>query len=414
MSDMGEYASLKIGGYDYLSCKNSFGDLLLLFTEDDLKINAQTLDGEEYKTFCFSTTIERAEKCLDCLGHTLNRAREDFERDRADKIELAQYENDALYEFELKEYYNFESWLAAARKYAWLISNDRYDRKARNYPLIEKARTQNQLVSESVVLESLPFGEGFFGLSYSNIDVWNIFRAILGAFDSKAQIELDYTNLFYGGWCNEIPEPEDYLAPKTIILTEGKYDAEVISNSIKILYPYMAKFYSFINFSDYKVQGSTNFLTHYFKAFIASGIQNRVIALYDNDSAGLAELVDLEKMVLPDNFRAMHLPDLKLASDYPTLGPNGKENMNINGRACSIEMFLGQDVLSENGEFIPIQWKGFIEKTQTYQGEILHKGHIQEEFSKKVAKVFHNDVIDESQWIEMRTLLTAIFGIFTE
>lgn len=83
---MGEYVSIKIGAYDYLSCKNSFGDLLLFFTEDDLIIDVEMLDGEEYKTYCFSTTVEKAKKCLDCLGHTLSRARADFECDKADKI----------------------------------------------------------------------------------------------------------------------------------------------------------------------------------------------------------------------------------------------------------------------------------------------------------------------------------------
>lgn len=411
---MGEYVSLKIGAYDYLSCKNSFGDLLLFFTEDDLIIDVEMLDGEEYKTYCFSTTVEKAKKCLDCLGHTLSRARAGFECDKADKIEFAQYENETSYEIESRKHFTFENWLTAARKFAWLLSNDKYDEEAYNYPLIEKERTQNQTISERIVLESLPFGEDFFGLNYSNIDVWSIFRAILDAFDPETQIKLDYSNLFYGGWCNEIPEPEDYSVPQTIILTEGKYDAEVISSSIKILYPYMAKFYSFINFSDYKVQGSTNFLTHYFKVFIASGIQNRVIALYDNDSAGLSELVDLEKMVLPNNFRVMHLPDLELANDYPTLGPSGKENMNINGKACSIELFLGQDVLSDNGEFTPIQWKGFIEKVQSYQGEIMRKGYVQEKFREKLTKTLHDDIINESQWIEMKKLLTAIFSVFED
>ena len=85
---MGEYVSLKIGAYDYLSCKNSFGDLLLFFTEDDLIIDVEMLDGEEYKTYCFSTTVEKAKKCLDCLGHTLSRARAGFECDKADKLEF--------------------------------------------------------------------------------------------------------------------------------------------------------------------------------------------------------------------------------------------------------------------------------------------------------------------------------------
>lgn len=411
---MGEYISLEIGGYSYLTRKNSFGDLLLFFTEKDLKIDSEMLDGEEYKTFCFSTTVEKAIKCLDCLGHSMSKAKEDFERDKSDKIEFAQYVDDRAYEMELNEQYNFENWVSAAQKYALLLSSDRYDWKANSYTLLEKARHQAQTISEKIVLESLPFGESFFGLDCSNVNAWNIFRAILEIFEPRTLIKLDYSNLFYGGWCNEFPEPEDYSVAKTIILTEGKYDAEIISNSIRILYPYMTKFYSFINFSDYKVQGSTSFLTHYFKAFIASGIQNRIIALYDNDSAGLAELIDLEKMVFPDNFRAMHLPDIELTSDYPTLGPNGNENMNINGKACSIEMFLGQDILRENGEFIPVHWRGFVEKTKTYQGEIMNKGRVQEKFDKKVAKALADGTIDEAQWKEMNVLLNTIFSAFLE
>jgi hypothetical protein len=36
--------------------------------------------------------------------------------------------------------------------------------------------------------------------------------------------------------------------------------------------------------------------------------------------------------------------------------------MNVNGLACSIEMYFGVDVLTRNNELIPIQWKGFEEK----------------------------------------------------
>jgi len=41
----------------------------------------------------------------------------------------------------------------------------------------------------------------------------------------------------------------------------------------------------------------------------------------------------------------IHLPEIDIADNYPILGPNGKEYMNINGIVCEIEMFLGKDVL---------------------------------------------------------------------
>ena len=179
---------------------------------------------------------------------------------------------------------------------------------------------------------------------------WDVFRIILEAFKSEDIITLDYTNLFEGGWCDEVPEEKEYLVSKTVILTEGSTDARVISEAMKLLYPHMVKFYSFIDFSTYVVQGSTNYLTHYLKAFIAAGIRNRIIALYDNDSAGLSEIKVLKNIPIPSNVRIMHLPDLEMCLHYPTIGPGGSSIDNINGRACSIEMFLGKDILKKSGE----------------------------------------------------------------
>ena len=54
--------------------------------------------------------------------------------------------------------------------------------------------------------------------------------------------------IFEGGWCDEVPEEKEYLVSKTVILTEGSTDARVISEAMKLLYPHMVKFYSFIDF----------------------------------------------------------------------------------------------------------------------------------------------------------------------
>ena len=105
--------------------------------------------------------------------------------------------------------------------------------------------------------------------------------------------------------------------------------AFLISEAMKLLYPHMVKFYSFIDFSTYVVQGSTNYLTHYLKAFIAAGIRNRIIALYDNDSAGLSEIKVLKNIPIPSNVRIMHLPDLEMCLHYPTIGPGGSSIDNI-------------------------------------------------------------------------------------
>ena len=147
------------------------------------------------------------------------------------------------------------------------------------------------------------------------------------------------------------------------------------------------------------------------KAFVAAGIENRIIALYDNDSAGLAEIKNLEKMTFPDNVRIMHLPDLDCCVEYPTIGPSGNSNENINGRAGSIEMYVGKDILCNNGEYIPIRWKSYVDKVEAYQGEIISKSEVLKKFEEKAKKALKDGLILE-EWNELDILLNAIFSAF--
>lgn len=420
---MGTYVSIRIGNFDFLSYKNSFGALLFPFSQGNLTIEESVdEDGEIYTKRYFTLRIDYLKKILDSFGYSIKQSKIEFEKLKKEKLEFIQYcleDGDGntyglSYE-DVSKNFTYGNWRKAVLKYAKILAKDKYCSTCNDYKKLNRERSKVKNIAEKFVIESLPFGEGYWGFEDVDFESWTIFRVILDAFPNNDEIILDYTDLYESGWCNDIPDDDDYNVPKTIILTEGKYDAEVLCKSIGLLYPYMSKFYSFINFSEYKVQGSTNFLTHYLKAFIASGIQNRIIALYDNDSAGLAEIIELKKINIPSNFKIIPLPDIELANNYPTIGPNGEEYMNINGRACSIELFLGKDVLSEDGKYIPVHWKGYIDKTGTYQGEVLKKNKIQEAFARKYSYAIESDnyTIDSEQWTEMRQLLECIFSAFS-
>lgn len=413
---MGEMVSISIGSYDFLSYKNTFGDLLTPFCMADLHIEPDTIDGEKITKRYFSTTVKKVKICLDVLGYTLEVSKKTFEKCKQGKVEFAsEYPRTGDFSSEkLKIDFTYKNWCKTAQYFARILSNDHFQIQNCKYIDLERQRLLPHTLTEQIVLSSLPYGgETFFGID-CEFASWEIFRVLLDAFDDDQQIILDYTNLYEGGWCSEIPEQEIWDVPKTIILTEGKYDAAVISQAMDILYPYMSKFYSLMDFSLANVQGSANFLTHYLKAFIGAKIQNRIIALYDNDAAGLSEIMSLDLITIPTNVRVLHLPDLKLCNAYPTIGPTINEDANINGRACSIELFLGHDVLVSEGNLMPIMWTGYNEKTKSYQGTITHKGDIQKKFDKKILCAKENGISDSQNWEELDILLNYIFAAFQD
>ena len=412
---MGEYVGISIGNYDFICQKNTFGDLLSIFSPKELSIkDSVDEDGEKYERRYFTKTVRQAKRALDVMGHTLSRSQTLFEYELQSEIDYLRDGGEEEKINTLNTEFTFQSWVFAVKKYAAVVARDKYVEG--HFPLLEKVQACNE--ADRKVYESLPYYKDgtFFGidlwyLDKSIGDYWDVFRVILEAFEDNEIITLDYTNLYLGGWCNEYPEEYDYKVSKTVVFTEGSTDARIIGDAINVLYPDMSKYYSFIDFSTYDVQGSTNYLSHYLKAFVAAGIENRIIALYDNDSAGLAEIKKLESMTFPDSVRIMHLPDLDFCAEYPTVGPSGNRNENINGKAGSIEMYVGKDVLCNNGEYIPIRWKSYVDKVGAYQGEIISKSEVLKKFEEKVKKALKDGPILE-EWNELDTLLQAIFSAF--
>ena len=77
------------------------------------------------------------------------------------------------------------------------------------------------------------------------------------------------------------------------------------------------------------------------------------------------------------------LPDIELAKSYPSDGPQGKHMVDVNGRAASIELYLGKHNLTDpQGKFIPVKWGGRAGKSGEYQGEINGRGEIQKRFER--------------------------------
>ena len=140
---------------------------------------------------------------------------------------------------------------------------------------------------------------------------------------------------------------------------------------------------------------------------LQSGINNLIIALFDNDAAALKEINNLKKVKLPNNIKVLQYPDIELAKNYPTIGPTGNQHMDVNGLACSIEMYLGIDCITENNEFLKIQWTGLVENIDKYQGVILKKEEVQKRFRQKV-KNFNPNLIELDNWKELHLIINMM------
>ena len=138
-----------------------------------------------------------------------------------------------------------------------------------------------------------------------------------------------------------------------------------------------------------------------------------MITLFDNDTAAREARRGLNAITLPPNIAVLHYPDLAKLRHYPTLGPSGLSEMDINGLAASIELYLGDDVLSEGGSPTPVQWKGFNETLGKYQGEVMCKTQLHSAFQRKLERCRSDKAaMDVADWVGLRAILQAVFCAF--
>ena len=197
-----------------------------------------------------------------------------------------------------------------------------------------------------------------------------------------------------------------------VVLTEGQTDAEFLRAGLEVLYPYLTDKIRFLDYET-KPEGGAGALVKMVKAFHAAGIANRVVAVFDNDTAA----ADALRGKLSRQIRTIQYPAIDLAKEYPTLGPPTMESLegslslaDVNGLAGSIELYLGKDVLTrDDGTLCPVHWKSFIPRMHKYQGEILDKEDIRPKFRDKYHLALKNPAcVREQDWDGLRLILDAI------
>ena len=418
-----------------------FPRLLLVFTEDDRHASSPETD-DDWGLY-YEATAEVVRDRLDVLGYGPGRARRAFsdgletfrqdlseaERAHVDSQDLSEAEraradSDIALLIEADEAWaresTFDGWQNTV---AWYLNT---------YP-DDLAEPPSAPVALAYLLQMLPPEEQQDGhvFGFPGHDVLACLRGIVDVCPTHTVVRYDLSGLVHQGYMEEDATPADAAWSKAgvagatrdagsrdpvIILTEGSFDSTVLRRSLALLSPHLTRFFSFLDFDEMRVPGGAGTVVGFLKAFVAAGVANRIVAIFDNDAAGHDATRALASLRLPSRVRVLHYPDLALLETYPTIGPTGAADVDVNGLAGSLELYLGADVLTEpSGTRPPVHWRGYMEGVGAYQGELLRKQEVQQRFLAKLAACETDPTsISTSDWSGIRHILDVLRTAFTD
>ncbi len=401
-------------------------ELLAVFQEEDRNDHPQSgsSSGEKNEAYQYQCPVGHLIDRLEIMGFTLALAREQMDSLRTDALSTPtlriRRRNESSEDAAKRESKtatltksSFEDWLEAYVRLtdAWL-GGTFYESRATG-PL--DGHLYLFLMEESdAPVEGIrdPFKELRFKL-----------RAMLAVFRRDEPATLDFTPMIKV-WDQSPTErlteaaTESLLAPARatepiVVLTEGRTDTRILSRSMERLYPHLSHLYTFLDHEGFGPPPGTGNIGNLLKGLAGCRISNRVIALFDNDAAGMVAVNLARKRNFPRNFRVLQLPVLEHAKSYPTLGPTGLVSTDINGSACGIELYLGRMALSgDDGALMPIQWTVYQRQLEKYQGELRDKGYVQEKYLKTLEA--SERPATDPQFDDMRAIFCMIFDAFAQ
>ena len=362
---MGTYTDFSVAGYPLLNTKSAVvAEAMTVFRESDRRVSPRRLgdrnalvwgdtyseEADEIETATqYICDTEAAIARLDVMGFSINRVRREFDQGLHAELdanrEWAKDEPAAPWNaatIALLESLSFDSYLDALRQV--ILEGLRPE------PFVDNKRSDLSAHVGYILDHNV---DGFLG--FFSEDVRCLIRAACEVAPKPSTVVQDITDLVHSGYY-AADEPVCQRAVDSlilghiensnrIVLTEGSTDSQFLKSSLDLLYPHLSDYYSFLDFESARVAGGAGQLASLVKGFAAAGLGNRIIAIFDNDSAARDARRALSKLRLPPNIVVLGYPELSLLRRYPTLGPNGRSDLDVNGLAASIELYFGEDIL---------------------------------------------------------------------
>lgn len=374
---MGSYINLGINKLDVDWGKNcNFANHSKLFQKKDFEIEVPYYYADniiEYKKGA-KKTLREIKGRLDLLGYDLKSLKKIYNK----YCETYELYNSISINITFKEYFLLIKNIDITKVDNINIledSSDKYDLK--NYFSKEILENKEILLKLEQIVEKIKKMDLYefcgIGSFINNMDPYITLRILAeNPKNLDFSVEWRYEDVIENGWVKR----EDVIqkldeSNKILIVTEGSTDSFVIKKTINELYPSISDFFDFIDMEkNYPFTGVGN-LANFCLGLFKIHIQNNIIALFDNDTAGNESYNKVKDIKgRPRNLLICKLPTSKLFNKFDTIGPSGKKKVNINGKAVAIECFL--DFSSVN--IAPtVRWQSYKEKMNQYQGVLENK-----------------------------------------
>lgn len=441
---MSEYADIIIKNLSLFWFRNYVDSSIvsLLFSSKNLiitpncKVDPSDNNSELYTRYVYKTTVKDALERLEAQGYSISNFQKVFNENMLQAIDYTPFLDHIGIDFDkydeeiqrrIPKKVTFQKWKNAMHKIiSYQLENGNINEFNSTLPTC--LTTECDKIIFYSLINSDP--DYFYGLNIEFIHIAYIIHLVLDCCDSNDEIVLDFSNLDY--WAEDcipkaISATEDI--ERTIVLVEGKSDKDILEFAMQKLYPHLSDLFYFMDFeeaSGAKRAGGTSLVITNIKTFYFSRLKSKFIAIFDNDAEGYKSQMTLLNEIKhwPDNFRILTYPELSLGRRYPTLAPNGTIIFdNINKKACSIELYLPDSIIKENGEYFPIEWESRIKITMSakeeaiylYQGVISQKCEIQEKFHALRKSIERGDeVFFPDEWERMKRLLNEIIFAFAK
>ncbi|MEU6885656.1 HEPN/Toprim-associated domain-containing protein [Streptomyces viridosporus] len=394
---MGHHSYFEIAGHSFLYCRESYlPDVAALFTEEDRRPVVQHThdNGQPWSEFAYVATVTALRERLQIQGFTKARARESL------AAALAQYGEGTGPVTDPEAFKDGIRQLLAAEPMTFPNEKDDVSHPSEG-SLDELSRWMDSRAFVRLLLDCAP--------------------------DQQGTVSLDLTQLT--GCCVQL-DPARRIAEQSrreqladltqnaplLVLTEGTTDARLLSAGMDVTHPHPKGFVSFFDYTSGGAEGGVAQLARNVASFVAAGVANRFVALADNDTEGHAGMQKTLERKLPERCRVLFYPPLPLLESYPTLGPYTDEPVvaDVNGRAGSLELYLGRDVLQTDNGLMPVQWKSWNGKLRRYHGALTDpdKAKTQERFLRKVKAHHAGTLAPDADWSGIRAIIDQVVTAF--